>query len=916
MIGGFLAGVGLFLNSPILMPLSVTLVIFIIVAVIHLSRHKVLNIIGLSTSITRVRYKQRIKWLYNIGFGVTLGICWSNTYGVWVTQSTEVKRAALTQKTINVDAQVDSINVVHRKERLSGSAPEKSSSKEPIAQTLLNNKTDSERFQRITITITHIDGIAVSSVLPAQKVLVYIQDTDVSLHQGDRIKGRLKLRPISYLANQYGFDYQKYMFNIGVIATGRFVSESSNHNSFFLVRKDSSYRQTVLQDLLSQIYLVSPNLLKPGLVFALITGDKSLISNINRRQVLSWGVGHLFAISGLHIGIIYFVFFYFVKGVLFIAVRSFHYIFSYPLNGHRKKVGESNKAVPVISLVLLALYIWMIGAPPSAVRAFMAVSIWIFLSYGGIKFNRISALLVVAFAMVVFDPFIMLNIGWQLSFGAILGIIAFINIIKPFSGTRHNQHLAASANSNAILNIPIKTNGGGNFSKLIVHAILFQVFITLWMTPLLVVHFQYVSLLSVFNNLLATPIISLWVLPCLVISVLLHRLTYFSPQFFIPNADLDNVILSASEFLIRLADFSIYLLWRCLEIINQSTEVSFLSGVTGYVLLLVGLSIPVWVIFSLQSTKRRLGVFSIFLLSLIFVTNEAEQLIIFDVGQGSSALLTSKNQNFLVDLGPVYPNGSSATKRVIKPELVGIGIVKLDYFFITHFDADHKGTPNELALFGTKQPNDFTCSEVLNEVRSGISTNVYRIQKLWPPGNERLIFKQVFNSESRVNDSVKTAKLITNIDNSKDRNDGSCVLKITHKPTEIKTLFSGDISQRVERKLVNLHYENKVNLTSDIMISPHHGSAYSSSLPYIYAIKPSLVIHDSGYNNRFGFPKAEVFERYARYGIKQVSTARVGQVVVDFERFKIHKGLHHGVLNNWSPFWKKQNPFSFHGQIR
>ena len=73
------------------------------------------------------------------------------------------------------------------------------------------------------------------------------------------------------------------------------------------------------------------------------------------------------------------------------------------------------------------------------------------------------------------------------------------------------------------------------------------------------------------------------------------------------------------------------------------------------------------------------------------------------------------------------------------------------------------------------------------------------------------------------------------------------------------------------------------SLPATVMVAPHHGSKTSSSLPFLRAVDPALVVFSTGYRNRFGHPHADVLRRYDRLGITSLDTADVGAVFLRVE---------------------------------
>ena len=107
-----------------------------------------------------------------------------------------------------------------------------------------------------------------------------------------------------------------------------------------------------------------------------------------------------------------------------------------------------------------------------------------------------------------------------------------------------------------------------------------------------------------------------------------------------------------------------------------------------------------------------------------------------------------------------------------------------------------------------------------------------------------------------------------------DTNNASLVLRLSHG--EVDFLFSGDVETAGEHVLLS----TQVNLESEILKVPHHGSRSSSTLAFIKAVSPQVAIASLGHQNRFRFPAPEVVARYGQQGARFFRTDLVGAVTV------------------------------------
>ena len=95
-------------------------------------------------------------------------------------------------------------------------------------------------------------------------------------------------------------------------------------------------------------------------------------------------------------------------------------------------------------------------------------------------------------------------------------------------------------------------------------------------------------------------------------------------------------------------------------------------------------------------------------------------------------------------------------------------------------------------------------------------------------------------------------------------------------------LFTGDISQAVEQRLLRLH----PSLQAEVILVPHHGSGSSSAGNFIAAVNPSLALISSGYGNRFKLPAETVVARYQGAGAVVLDSARCGAIRLTYTEAK------------------------------
>ena len=222
------------------------------------------------------------------------------------------------------------------------------------------------------------------------------------------------------------------------------------------------------------------------------------------------------------------------------------------------------------------------------------------------------------------------------------------------------------------------------------------------------------------------------------------------------------------------------------------------------------------------------------------------------VGQGDCTLISFRGKNYLIDTGGARQENKIAEKFLF-PTLKLRGLTKIDGIFISHFDEDHAGNLNKILkkyrvdnIFISHLPEE---PEILEEAEK--FSNIVILKK----GDKVKI----------LGDTI--AEVLSDSENSEEENDNSMVLLINHRG--FKTLFTGDISENVEKK---------INRDIDILKVAHHGSKTSTSKEFLENTSPKFALISAGVNNSYGHPHQEVLQNLEKHGIIYYVTARDGQV--------------------------------------
>ena len=107
------------------------------------------------------------------------------------------------------------------------------------------------------------------------------------------------------------------------------------------------------------------------------------------------------------------------------------------------------------------------------------------------------------------------------------------------------------------------------------------------------------------------------------------------------------------------------------------------------------------------------------------------------------------------------------------------------------------------------------------------------------------------------------------------RNNDSEVIEIRYKG--VSFVFTGDVGREVEQQIASAFQPAPIR----ILKVPHHGSATSSSKPFLDALQPDIAVISAGRGNAFGHPTASVLERYRSIGAAIYRTDQDGAVSIE-----------------------------------
>ncbi len=492
-------------------------------------------------------------------------------------------------------------------------------------------------------------------------------------------------------------------------------------------------------------------------------------------------------------------------------------------------------------LGLIAVYVPLAGAGPSIQRAAIMGALSVLATLAGRRTSRLYALAIAAVLLLVIEPGVAADIGWQLSFAAVLGILIFAAPLRAALGDWF---------------------GTRGWRRPLIEGAAMTIAATLATAPLIAFHFEAVATLTVLANLLALPAVA----PAMWLGMLAAAAGQV-PGFPVEALNTVNALLLA--YIAQVAAWCGRPGWAY-------PQVRLGGGglVASYVAIAGAAALSAWVSRHRRvaprrpstARRRRMALLAPALAALALVWPAGGgtgsplgppvglRVSVLDVGQGDSILLQpGEAPALLVDGGP--PGGGLATK------LHAAGVDRLGATIVTHAESDHAAGIRELlgtmplgqVLFGAADPVTLAAAAAAGVPRhrlvrgSELRSGRLRLDVLWPP-----------------------AELLAGSTRGEDPNRLAVVLRARWGR------FSMLLAADAEAESVPLEPG-----PIDVLKVAHHGSEDAGLAELLDRARPRLAVISAGAGNPFGHPTAAVLAALAGRGVRTLRTDRHGTVVLE-----------------------------------
>ncbi|MCX4254649.1 MAG: DNA internalization-related competence protein ComEC/Rec2 [Bacilli bacterium] len=629
----------------------------------------------------------------------------------------------------------------------------------------------------------NIDGDKLNLLIKAQekvKCTYYIKDEK----EKDYLVNNLFLGTLVYLEGNFSVPNNNTIPN-----TFNYKKYLYNKKIYKIIEIDKiildNSKIDMWNDIKNNIFKKLKNYSSFNYLQAFILGDNSYIADDVYEIYRSNGVTHLFAVSGMHVSIL----------VGFII---------YILNKFKIK----DILIIVIVILFLSFFMFLTGFSASVIRAGL---LYIFLLINkkiGLNLNTLIVLYLVLFILLLINPFYVFDLGFIYSFMTAFGLIIFNKKIQ-----------------------------GGYIKKImLVSTIAFM-----FSLPITLYNFYEFNLLTILNNIIIVPFVSIGLFP-------LALITFIFP------------------FLDILLVYGI----KILEFINSTLNVFSINIIVAKINIVFIFIYYIGVYLIYKKGYRYIGllVLLVFIFKLVPFLDNNNYVYYLDVGQGDASLIITENRKDIVMIdtgGKIDFQKKDWQKRNkefnladnIITFLKSLGINTVDLLVITHGDKDHLGYAKDIMksinikalMLNNNQDNSLE-----KQLRQNVKISC------------KNIYQGKYVNINNINDYIES-----------DENDSSLVLNVTLDNKNF--LFMGDAPKKVEQ-----HILKKYKFKPSILKLGHHGSNTSSDFNFLNSYKPKYAIISAGRNNRYNHPAKETVDALNRLKIDYFNTQTCGTIKFIFRR--------------------------------
>ena len=545
--------------------------------------------------------------------------------------------------------------------------------------------------QYYIINLTKLNDYSITG-----KVLLYNSSDSLKLYS--IYQTPLTISSIEKPLNPAEFDFHKYYKYKGIEGKASAIGLTE------YIGKDETFWQGFKSGVVTKIDSTFKQ--NKPLALALFLGQKGILKT-NQEQLSNLGLLHLFAVSGLHVGIIYF----WINTLLIFLLRSYY-----------KRV---------YSIIPLIIYGFLCAWTPSVFRTVLIITIYNLMFTFQRKISFLQLISLTLFIITITNPLQLFSVGLHLSLTAFISLwLADRKLLPYFYKLKRKYNL-------------------NKYLFRVIQYLIYSLSVVIFIAPLSAYYFNVISFNSLVTNIVATPIVTL------MLNIIL--LSLFIPQCFVAQEYLSQAFAFLNAIFFKIIDYASFL-----PLFTRR------FALTGYELLAIILIILITIIIF---KKRKISaLFFVVSASIILVlilkgilVNYQNQVICFATGKADCNYLEfAEGQNLLIDTGS-QEQPPNIIKTSVLPYLRKRHIHNLDRVIITHPHEDHYGglpllaknvNIKELIIHQTAL-HDQTFTKLIKELESELNITVLQdTTSLWG-GKVKLLHPNVdYESTNMNNNSI------------------------------------------------------------------------------------------------------------------------------------------------------------------
>ena len=645
---------------------------------------------------------------------------------------------------------------------------------------------------------------------PDIRTLLYLDDQGADLRPGDKIE---TVAHCSRADRSSSGEEITYYTAQGVFLTARAYGRLDVERPESPPIRDWPACWTrVLEESVERIF---PQGVAP-LAKALVTGNRTDLSDSFNTDLQRTGLTHTVAVSGSHLVLL--------AGLLSLLL------------------GGSRRGTALVLIPVSILFTMMTGCTPSIVRAAIMIILLQIAPLLRRERDSATALGTALLLILLANPFSITHVGLQLSFAAVAGILLCAGRIQEALMAR----------------VPFQDSKRGSpgwcarsVLRFLVSTMAATVGASVLTTPLTALYFNSVPLISLLSNLL-----TLWAVGGL-----------FGAGLILGGAGV--LLPQAAALLARpVSLLGRYLAWS-IEGLSRAPFSAVTLDTPYYRMWLV--FVYLLILFVLLHRGRRRWVTPIcagasalclsMVLSNLSFWQGAGAVTALDVGQGQSILVRSGRFLTLVDCGG---DGYDSAGDTAADYLTDRGVGRLDLLVLTHFHGDHANGVTQLL----RRVDVDTLAIPDVEPDSALRQEIVSFAE---ERGTQVLYVQTDTTLDL--GEGRTIRLIAPLGSGETNEEGLTVLA---SQGEFDVLITGDMGSDVEELL--LRHTQLPDL--EVLAAGHHGSQYSTSQALLDQTRPEYALVSVGADNRYGHPAQETLERIAAAGAEIYRTDVAGTVTV------------------------------------